>query len=254
LSFAADRLEELLFAPVMERIGPMPLVLVPSGMLHGMPWSALPCCRSRPVSVAPSAALWYRVTAHGGTVPRPAGQVVLVAGPGLPDAAREIGELASLYPQATSLAGATATARAVGASMDGASMAHIAAHGVFRKDNPLLSCLQMADGPLTVYDLEGLTSAPSTIVLAACEAGRSDVWAGEEIMGLAGALFALGTRTLVASVAPVPDRETRPLMLAFHAALLAGDTPARALRRAGEPTTATGVDPVATSFVCFGAG
>ena len=31
----------------------------------------------------------------------------------------------------------------------------MAAHGVFRDDNPLLSSLRLSDGDLTVYDLEG---------------------------------------------------------------------------------------------------
>jgi hypothetical protein len=38
------------------------------------------------------------------------------------------------------------------------------------------------------------------------DSGLSDVRLGDELMGLAGALFALGTCALVASVIPVPTR------------------------------------------------
>jgi CHAT domain-containing protein len=74
-------------------------------------------------------------------------------------------------------------------------------------------------------------------------------------MGFAAALFALGSRTLVASVVPVPDDATRPLMTAFHGRLAAGETPATALARAqASVSDDLGVSPAATAgFVCLGA-
>jgi hypothetical protein len=129
-----------------------------------------------------------------------------------------------------------------------------AAHGRFRADNPLLSRLQLADGPLTVYDLEALQRPPGCLVLSACDAGVSDVRPGDELMGLAAAVLALGTRTLVASVLPVADAATRPLMLALHEGLCLGMTPAEALARA-QAAPIGGHDAVAAaSFVCLGAG
>ena len=100
----------------------------------------------------------------------------------------------------------------------------------------------LADGPLTVYDLEGLRRAPHTLILSACESGLSDVRPGDELMGLAAALFSLGMGTLVAAVTPVPDAATRPLMLALHAAMRSGTPPAEALAA-----------QAAVSFTCFGA-
>src|SRR5256885_10857576 len=35
-----------------------PLIIVPTGSLHALPWTALPTCAGRPVSVTPSARLW----------------------------------------------------------------------------------------------------------------------------------------------------------------------------------------------------
>jgi hypothetical protein len=247
--FAAARLDELLLRPVAGETADRPLVLVPTGVLHAVPWAALPSCRNRPVTVAPSAASWHRAAV---SEPRGGGGVVLVAGPGLAGASAEIAALAPRYPGCLRIGGEQATVEATCAALDGAELAHVAAHGRFRADNPLFSSLQLADGPLTVYDLEGLGQAPRILVLSACESGLSDVQAGDELMGLAAAVLAMGTVTLVASVFPVPDEETRHLMLKFHRGLRQGISPAAALAGAQGSWAGGGVADVA--FVCFGFG
>ena len=246
--FAAGRLDDLLLRPVAGETGDRPLVVVPTGVLHALPWAALPSCRSRPVTVAPSAASWHRAA-----LSRSAGDgsVVLVGGPGLAGATAEITALAGRYPGCRVISGEEATVDATCAALDGASLAHVASHGSFRADNPLFSCLHLADGPLTVYDLEGLRQAPEVLILSACESGLSDVCAGDELMGLAAAVLAMGTVTLVASVFPVPDEDTRELMLDFHRGLREGVSPAAALAQAqgARPDGSTDV-----AFVCFGFG
>ncbi|MGH8968471.1 MAG: CHAT domain-containing protein, partial [Actinomycetes bacterium] len=175
------------------------------------------------------------------------GAVALVAGPRLDHAEAEIAALAGCYPGATVLRGDAATADGTREALDGARLAHVAAHGRFRSDNPLFSCLEMADGPLTVYDLERLRRAPEVLVLSACDSGLSDVKPGDELMGLAAAVMSLGTRTLIASVVPVADEPTRPFMEALHRRLRSGRPPASAL---AVTTAETGLD----GFVCLGAG
>ncbi len=249
---AADRLEALLLAPVAGDIGDRALVLSPPGRLHVLPWSMLPTCHGRPLCIVPSAALWLK--GAGGA--RRGGRALLVAGPDLPHAVDEVDLLHAAYPKATVLAGAGATATAVGRGMAAADLAHVAAHGSFRSDNPLFSCLRLADGPFTVYDLEALRTAPPLLVLSACDSGLSSVRPGDELMGLASALFMIGTRALVASVGPVPDDTTKGLMVDFHHRLVAGASPAAALAAAGGSRRAS-TDPAwvtAASFLCFGAG
>lgn len=250
---AVDRLEALLLAPVAGDIGDRPLVLSPPGRLHALPWSTLPTCHGRPLCIVPSAALWLK--GAGGAVRR-GGRTLLVAGPDLPHAVDEVDLLRKAYPKATVLAGAGATATAVGRGMAAADLAHVAAHGFFRSDNPLFSCLRLADGPFTVYDLEALRAAPPLLVLSACDSGLSAVRPGDELMGLASALFMIGTKALVASVGPVPDDTTKRLMVDFHRRLAAGSSPAAALAAAGGSRRAS-TDPAwvtAASFLCFGAG
>ncbi len=260
---AAARLDELLVGPVRDRVADRPVVIVPTGALHAVPWSALPALRGRPVSVAPSAALFARAASavpaaqpHAAADIRPHDALVLVAGPTLPAAAAEVAELGRRYPRARVLSGAAATAAAACGLVDGAALAHLAAHGRFRRDNPLFSSLQLADGPLTVYDLEGLRIPPSTLVLSACDSGVSEVGAGDELLGLTAALLGMGTRAVVASVLPVPDAETLPLMLDLHAGLAAGLSPAEALAAAQVRAADHGVAAAAgaAAFVCFGAG
>ncbi|MFD0633520.1 CHAT domain-containing protein [Catenulispora yoronensis] len=251
-------LDGLLFGPLRRAMdaGPetdeavRPLVIVPTGSLHALPWTALPTCAGRPVSVTPSARLWLTACAAASATAAATATgrgTVLMAGPGLAHAEPEIAALAARYPEAVVLAGVDATAANAAWALDGAILAHVATHGRFRADHPLFSSLDAHDGPLYVYDLERLASTPQLLVLSACESALSGVRPGDELMGLASAVFALGTRTLIASVTPVDDEDTRTLMLALHAALADGRPPAAAL---SEASAMTGIG----GFVCFGFG
>src|SRR5205823_6786647 len=95
VAHAAGRLDQLVIGPMRGLIADRPLVVVPTGALHALPWAALPCCAGRPVVVAPSAALWLR--AERGADPG-GSAVALVAGPALPGAASEVTRLARGYP------------------------------------------------------------------------------------------------------------------------------------------------------------
>jgi CHAT domain-containing protein len=227
-----------------------PLVIVPTGTLHALPWPALPSLTGRPVCVAPSATLWHRAaTAPAAAL---AGRAVFVAGPGLPHAAAEVTALARATPGARRFTRRSADVESVLGALDGAGLAHLAAHGSFRADNPLFSALRLIDGPLTVYDLERLRRPPRHVVLSACDSGLQAIRPGDELLGLAAALLGMGSTSLVAAVVPVPDEATRPLMLRMHRYLRAGARPAEALARAQQELVPT--DPAAAGFVCYGAG
>jgi CHAT domain-containing protein len=221
-----------------------PLVLIPTAELHAVPWAMLPAAAGRAIEVAPSIRLWWSATRSRRARPGP---VLLAAGPGLAHAGREISAVARLHPGARVLRGSTATVDAVLAGLNGAALAHLACHGRFRADQPQFSQLTLADGPLTVHDLSRLPRAPRVVVLSACEAARCASVPGDELLGLAAALLALGTRTLIAPVTSVPDRATAVLMVALHRRLRAGDTPAAALAAASAAVDVPG-------FVCLGAG
>ena len=281
LARAVARLDRLFMAPIARLLGSRPVVIVPTGELHATPWAALPTLAGRPVSVAPSARLWLGTTSsepgpgappskdaleeqalkeqHGARPfsprrPHLARQAkrrsVVIAGPGLAGAAHEASAIGSLYPSAQVLSGDAAEVAAVLAILEGASIAHIAAHASFRADNGLWSSLQLADGVLTVYELEQLRRPPEVVVLSACQSGLSAIRPGDEVMGLVAALLTLGAKSVVASVVPVEDAASEQLMVALHQRLLAGDAPAVALAEAQSVTPGT----VSLSYVCFGGG
>ncbi|GAA1653981.1 CHAT domain-containing protein [Actinoplanes couchii] len=243
----ADRLDRMLLGPLRPVLGDDGLVIAVSGRLHGVPWQMLPTCAGRTVSVVPSALAWLRAATAA-----PAGEgTVLVAGPGLPGAADEIRTLGVRYGAAHALAGDQARVADVLQAMDGSACTHIAAHGTFRADNPQFSTLGLADGPLTVYDLETLRRPPALVVLSACDSGLSTVHRGDEIMGFAAALLALGTRSVIATVAPVRDGAARDVMVCLHDELRAGSSPSVALAAAQRASSG---DPAASAFICHGAG
>ncbi|HYB28836.1 MAG TPA: CHAT domain-containing protein [Solirubrobacteraceae bacterium] len=246
---SAEALGERLLAPLAESLGDDGLVIVPTGLLHAMPWAMLPQLRGRPVVVAPSAATWSALQA-----PRAArrNKVVLVAGPRLRHARGEVAALGGLYSRSVTLIGRQATAAAVMEALDGATVAHLACHGRFRSDSPLFSSLELADGPLNAYELQHVRRPPQLIVLSACDLGTSDARPGDELLGIAAALIGMGTATIIASVVPVPDAGAKRMMISLHTHLTAGDPPSLALAKAQENLRAREYGQA--GFVCLGIG
>ncbi|MHC3467587.1 CHAT domain-containing protein [Streptomyces sp. 7R007] len=223
------RLEELLLGPAAAQLGSGPVVVVPPGRLHRVPWALLPSLRERVLSVSPSASSWLRARQ---TRPPEGGRHVLVRGPGLATGGAEVPELAGRYGGPTLLEDDDARVPWVLKEIDGAALAHIAAHGTFRADSPLFSSLRMVDGPLIVHDFEHLDRSPYRIILSCCETARLASVGADELLGLVTALLPLGTAGVVASSAPVNDEAVVPLMLALHKGLGDGLSLAEALRDA----------------------
>jgi hypothetical protein len=246
---SAAELELGLTAPLRDAIGERELVIVPTGPLHGVPWGTLPALRSRALTVAPAATLWCAGSAQNRLRVR---RSVLVAGPRLAQARRELAAVERLRPSARVLAGAEATGSATLRAIDGAAVAHIICHGNLRSDSPLFTSLELADGPLHAYDLQRLRRAPELVILSACDVGSARTHPGDELLGLSAMLLALGTRNVIASVVAVPDAGATRLMRALHRALAAGQRPALALASARSTLPAT--DLPLTGFLCLGAG
>ncbi|MEU8247415.1 CHAT domain-containing protein [Nonomuraea sp. NPDC048916] len=247
LRHAAEHLDRMLLGPLARVIGDRPLVVIPTGFLQALPWSILPSCAGRPVTVSPSATLWHAAAA----APGESGHVLAVAGPGLPGARAEAEAVAGIHA-APVLVGAEANTEAVLTGLDGARLAHLAAHGRLHATNPLFSSLQLSDGPLTLYDLERLRRSPQIVVLAACDSGRSIVRAGDELLGLSATFLAHGARTIIGSVVSVPDAETAEPMIALHRLLAAGHSAATALAEAQRAASGE-LLAASAGFVCIGA-
>jgi CHAT domain-containing protein len=201
--------------------------------------------------VSPSASRWLRAREPE---PPPGGRPVLVRGPGLATGGAEVAELAGRYGDPTVLEQGEAQVARVLRELDGAALAHIAAHGTFRADSPLFSSLTMADGPLIVHDFERLDRSPYRIILSCCDTARFASVGADELLGLVTALLPLGTAGVLASSAPVNDEAVVSLMLALHKGLSAGLSLAEALRdaRAAQPGDALH-QATGWAFTAFGA-
>jgi tetratricopeptide (TPR) repeat protein len=238
------RLEVSLLGDSVRLLRGGPLVVVPTGKLHAVPWGMLPSLRERATAVTPSASAWLRARR---TLRPEEDRVVLVGGPRLLTGDAEVRHLVRRYPDAMVLADGDATADRVMAAMDGAWLVHMAAHGTFRGDSPLFSAIELDDGPLTVYDLERLKQAPYRVVLSSCSSAIGVAVGADELLGLVSALISLGSAGVVASVVPVNDPATVPLMTALHDHLRAGSDLAGALTLARH---AVSDDPVAQATAC----
>lgn len=227
-----DALAEAVVSPLGEVDGPV--VVVPSRILAGVPWLALPPWRGRPVTVAPTAASW----ALGGRVVRHP-RVSVLTGPDLPCAALEAATVSACWPAASSAGLVEALGRD--------DLVHVAAHGEHRHGNPLFSSLRLAEGQVVAHELEGVPLRASHVVLSACEVGRSTHRPGDQPLGLTATLLSSGVACVVAPVAPVSDELAAQVMGDYHAALSGGADAATALARA------TSGDAAAGAFTCFGA-
>ena len=181
--------------------------------------------------------------------------VTLARGPGLVTDGAEVPLVAELYDEVTVLSGGDATAGRVLSALDGAWLAHIAAHGRFRADSPLFSSLRMHDGPLTVYDFEQLHRAPYRLVLSSCDSGVLAPAGADELLGLVSSLLPLGTAGIIAGVVPLNDHAVVPLMVTLHRYLRAGHSLAESMLSVRQDVDG---DPVqqgaAMSLLALGAG
>jgi tetratricopeptide (TPR) repeat protein len=241
----ADRiagLGSLLVTPLLELIGSRSLVMTPSGVLAGVPWTLLPGLVGRPLTQARSATRWL---AHREGLLRTAG---FVAGPRVERAEDEVSEAALCWAGSDLLVGPKATTELVSELAARVDVLHIAAHGRHSGDNPLFSGVECVDGPWFGYDIDQLETVPQVVVLSACEVGRSSVRAGDELIGMTAAWLHAGVGCVVASAAAVSDEVAHSVLTAFHRGLANGLLPEAALAAA---VPAVSEDRPPAPFVCF---
>ncbi|MCR2763169.1 CHAT domain-containing protein [Microbacterium sp. zg.B48] len=227
-------LSALLVDPVVSMPrGDSRIVLTAPGVLAGVPWMMLPGLRSRVLTIAPSASRWVRDRSRGWHVPSSAG---FAAGPRVARGEEEVTAAASAWSDPRLLRGERAVVAEVVDLASRVDVLHIAAHGRHTADNPLFSGLELADGTLFGYDIDLVPELPATVVLSACEVGRSSVLWGEEAIGMTRVWLHAGTRCVIAAPVIVADDVACELLGAMHEGLAAGEPPSAALAAASERT------------------
>ena len=225
--------------------GATDLVFVPDRVLMRVPFAMLRI-RGRmlversTVTVAPSLSV-----AFARRPPAPPARVVSVGDPAfdrgkfpalprLPEAAHEARRVAALYHDATVLTGAEATRSAVLGAFETASIANIASHAIAIPNDPMRSHLVLASAPdgggaLYVHDIVRSRTRLELVMLPGCRTAIPGS-SRRNVDTLALAFLAAGTANVVGTLWNVDDHVAARFSIAFHERLLAGDSPAAALR------------------------
>jgi len=236
----AHELYLYLFAPVLNRIRSNHLVIVPHEDLHYLPFQALQTDLEKgflgeayQISYGPSATVLASL-APSTTLAQPS--LLAVADPSLryaPAEVRAIGARFSGHVTADRLP----TETEVKAWMPAKGLVHLAVHGSFAADEPLLSYLHLKpgksdDGRLTAAEMYGLPlDSARLVVLSACETGNVRATHASEVIGMLRGLIFAGADALLLSAWKIDDRATAEWMQAFYTAAVSM-SPAAAARAA----------------------
>lgn len=229
-----DALSRALLEAPLRATGDLPrIVIATPGVLAGIPWGMLSAMRGRSFTLATSATRWAALHARPATPPTSVG---FVAGPRVARGEEEVDDASGAWSSPVVLRGEAASVSAVTTLAHGVDVLHVAAHGRHSVDNPLFSGIELSDGTLFGYDIDLIPEVPDTVVLSACEVGRSSVRWGEEAIGMTRIWLHAGTRCVIASPVVVADDDACVLLAAVHAGLARGAAPADALAEAAAET------------------
>lgn len=198
---------------------PKTMVFIPHGPIHLVPFAALPTTSGRSlldtsaIAQAPSASLLVDLLTQN--LPPAVDNVwALAHGDDLPFATLQVGRTASrrrwLGAEAT-----VARLRSVQAdALD------IAAHGDFRRDEPLTSAVLLAPGPeddgrLELREVFSLQGLPSLVSLGTCHAPR-DGHAPATWLAFTHSFLSAGPRTVIAGQGEVSDLSSAILLKRFY--------------------------------------
>lgn len=247
---AAHSLAELyrgLIEPVEHLLaGADRLLVIPHGVVHSVPFAALRDSQGRhlverlPVMNAPSVAVAVRAGAELAKPPnqdRSAAFGVELASylplASLPCVPAELDTLQELIPGVERFDRSHARRQALLEMSGDLDVLHFACHGEFDPDDPLLSRLYLADGPVYGYELLSVRFRPRLVVFSACETALHQRLPGDEALGLIRPFLAAGAGAVLATLWEVPDASTTALMEAFYRAYaVRAHDPAACLRDA----------------------
>jgi len=246
----AEDLYRLVWSPLRDKVGTRRVVLIPHGPLVELPFAALLdpdthrwLIRDLALLYAPSASAYARLRQR----PSEGGGSVLVLGDPtgeLPAARAEARAVAAIWGSRP-LLGPDATEDALRTFGPGASLIHIASHGVIDRTDPLFTHLELApsltppgdprtDGRLEIHEIASQLRLPRTdlVVLPACHTGEGPRTGGDEVTNLARAFLLAGARSTVTTSWAVDDQATADLMVELERHLAAGEPSSDALREA----------------------
>lgn len=231
------------------------IVVIPDGVLHGVPFAALVSREDRrylvedhSIQIAPSMTIFLSSRSRKSLQWTHAGAVV-VGNPGidpagvskvadLPEAEAEARDIAAMYETVEVLVGRQVTKQRFLAAAAAHDIVHFAGHAISNDEFPALSRLLLSGPGETTRSLFAHEIAAQRftrtqlVVLAACRTSAGRIRRGEGVFSLARPFIAAGVPIVVASLWDVDDRASRRFFVTFHRALRQGQAATDALRSA----------------------
>lgn len=235
-----------------------PISIIPDGVLHHVPFAALPDQSGQPlidrtaIALAPSIEAVNLLTSR---TTKGGGEALVVGSPAMGEHPlayhiREAKTIASIYG-VDPLVGRSASRSQVLARLSRASVVHVASHaalGSRYRFGTIPGMIQLGaeqgdDGALYASEVDSLAISARVVVLSACVSGLGQV-ASEGSVGLARAFLAAGATSVVGSLWPVNTWSAAMFMVALHRFLSEGQGPSTAARLAMIETRASYPEPV----------
>ena len=223
-------LESILLEGVFDQIKTDKIYIVPHGILHYLPFHALTChsgylIEKHQIGYIPSATALKYVLARRKEKPvnllafgNPELNAVQMQ---LPFAEKEVRDLEKIYPGAKILIGEAASEASFKQHAGAHGIVHVASHGEFNSNTPLLSCLRLSagngeDGRLETREVFSLNLDAYLVTLSACNTAIGKLTKGDDVVGLTRAFIFAGTPSILGTIWSVNDESTSKFMNYFY--------------------------------------
>jgi CHAT domain-containing protein len=229
---ASTRLYQMLIRPIEQELqGYKRLLVIPSGLLHYLPFGVLAApgsgallVETHQIVVLPSATVlqFSRDKHHKErqtAVVFALGQVASSGFSALPGTLREAQAIRQTIPGAQLILEQQFTRRQVEQLSANRDIVHFATHGFLDSRRPLQSGLVTAEGTFSIADVFNLHLHANLVILSACQTGLGQLLRGDEVIGLTRAFMYAGTPSVLSTLWSVADASTARFMALFYQAL-----------------------------------
>lgn len=249
---AAPALYQAVLAPLAKLIPPgSNVIVVPDGALHQLNFETLVVPGPPPhywiedvaIATAPS----LRVLGSNDHKPARTPKLLLLGEPvltgqefpPLPNVAHEIAAVEEDFPPPNRavFTGASAVPEQYAKSSPANfTNIHFATHATANRESPLNSAIilshQGENYKLYARDVAEVPLTADLVTLSACKSAGAKAYSGEGLMGFAWAFLQAGAQNVIASLWDVDDASSVEIMRRLYKEIVAGQTPAQALRAA----------------------
>ena len=225
-----DALKFILLDGIFDHIKTHKVYIVPHGILHYLPFQSLIynanyLIEKFQIGYIPSATALKYVLAKRKEKPV---NLLALGNPKLsapqmqlPFAEKEVESLKAIYPVARVLIGEDASEANFKQQAGSYGIVHVASHGEFNSNTPLLSCLRLSagngeDGRLETREIFGLNLDAYLVTLSACNTAIGKLTKGDDVVGLTRAFIFAGTPSILGTIWSVNDESTSIFMNHFY--------------------------------------